>query len=701
MTNPTLHDLGYDIFENIISYILSEEELQNVISLSMVSKQMRHYALPVMFGRVQWPKGPETEFFPSSLWPYIRTLEFVPPMTLRHKACTEMLSKALPHLPELFTFIYITKSPPTVPFIQALVACSSLHSLHLSTACLIHEAFTLFRSFRGILRLVIEQVGQATLYSAPLNKRAISLQCVADLIQGCGNTLEILEIPGEYCPLADLYSQSIALPQLRRLVLTGLPPLESDSIKYPLWAIVRSMKSLNVLQVHCRFRIIGAVAHRYALLPIDAPSQDVNQTQDVDHYPSSQLESVVISNPSLSDRIFERLPSSLRSLVLDFIPVWENMLVSGDTLAYHKPQKLIQLFELMGGAANSLSHPNIEQLCIKMGWCVTPDILHTIYNIFPGLRGLELQGIQYFNRAEEPESDMESIVGCLRKFKQLQTLKLAVELPENRYREEFSQFRDIGAVDHAMKHWAKVLQEQISSLECVAFENRRHTGKGLGRSRRAAMRDPLPLPALMTTNSFYSVDAGSSRIGLAPEPEMITKSYQDALDEFCLMLTSDAKDVHFPTTRRFSHVHSWRKAIVPLEIAPPSSPFAVSNFPASPVAAINPEQLCVTSLPPYDTRTAALLSGTAPRAIAEPSPVEETMHFYDLYDAQLERMINELEASSDSSSAASATIYLPPVAPSVVTASPPSRKFSSTVRWLPVRIKYSLLSGTFRKVFHR
>ncbi|KIK61612.1 hypothetical protein GYMLUDRAFT_42625 [Collybiopsis luxurians FD-317 M1] len=217
----------------------------------------------------------------------------------------------------------------------------------------------------------------------------------------------------------------------------------------------------------------------------------------------------------------------------------------------------------------------------------------------------------------------------------------------------------------------------------------------------------------------YSVDAGSSipfrnRSSASrniESSEMTTKSYQlpkeseyssserKAYDEFCLTLkgAGETEDVDQgrPSTRRLSYVQNWRREIVPLEINPPSSPFAAFNFPTSPVAIINPEQLCVTSLPPYDLRTTALLPRPSLESL-EVSPVDGN-HLY--YDAELERMLNELEASSVSSSTISATIYLPPIAPTTEAEKPSPRK--SAVRWLPARIKYSLLSSTFHKVFRR
>ncbi|KAJ3984857.1 hypothetical protein F5890DRAFT_1235724 [Lentinula detonsa] len=486
-SSTNLLDLDLDVSEQIISHLLNEG-IENMISLSLVSRRMRQHALPVVFRSVQWPKD-RLQLIPSALWPYIKKLELMykSDSTLKqpswvfqsqHGRCMELLSKALPEMPNLVSFIYTPRLPPSLGFIKALASTSSLQSLYIPTSFLIHDALILFRDLHGVRNLVIEQVGQATLYDAPESKRALSVQCVANIVQGCSGTLEYLEIPGQYCPLSDL-SQKISLPVIRILVLTGFPPLESDSHNYPLWTIVQSMQKLNVLEVHCRLRIIGALPHRYELLPLNA-SQSQNDIF------SSQLESITISNPSLSDQIFKRFPDSLKRLVLNFIPdSWQNMLQSGsDTvLAYHKPSMIVGLFRTLPS-----SRPNLEQLCIRMGWCVTTGLLECILYCFPGLRELELQGIRYFNRAEEPESDMAGIVVVLEKFESLHTLKLAVEFKEDSYLETSTQARDIGSVETAMKGWANVLEEHIKSLRSLAFEKRRHTGKGYG--RRAAIGTP-------------------------------------------------------------------------------------------------------------------------------------------------------------------------------------------------------------------
>jgi len=210
---------------------------------------------------------------------------------------------------------------------------------------------------------------------------------------------------------------------------------------------------------------------------------------------------------------------------------------------------------------------------------------------------------------------------------------------------------------------------------------------------------------MMMTRSF-ATDAGSSFSPKTIEPSAESgyafaerKSY----DEFCLMISSVEQgvsdDSKMATTkpRKLSYVHSWRQRITPLDIGPPTSPFGRSEFPTSPVAVITPDQLCITSLPPYDPRTASLLARSPTSDSLEQTIVGEPTNFYDLYDAQLEQMIDDAceQSSSDSSSTISAGMYIPQAVPSIIpprVEKPRSRTVSSAIRWLPARIKYTILS---------
>ncbi|KAJ4480251.1 hypothetical protein J3R30DRAFT_2600829 [Lentinula aciculospora] len=143
-------------------------------------------------------------------------------------------------------------------------------------------------------------------------------------------------------------------------------------------------------------------------------------------------------------------------------------------------------------------------------------------------------------------------------------------------------------------------------------------------------------------------------------------SEQQSYAEFCLMLESSVskpedKDtsknpLKAPQSQRLSYVRNWRQNITPLEIASPPSPFGASQFPTSPVADVSPDQLRITSLPPYDPRAVIALMGSSTSTPFEQSTVNEPTGFYDLYDAELEQMIDEMESSSASSSTLSATV---------------------------------------------
>ncbi|THU91528.1 hypothetical protein K435DRAFT_780690 [Dendrothele bispora CBS 962.96] len=124
----------------------------------------------------------------------------------------------------------------------------------------------------------------------------------------------------------------------------------------------------------------------------------------------------------------------------------------------------------------------MQQLGMKMGWCVTPELLGSIYRLFPCLRILAFEGIRYVNRGEEPQSDMEAFVENLSQLKYIDTLKLAVELNEDPYRYTSSEEvpRRVGSLDETMQKWSDALAERIPTLRRVAFEMRPHTGRGLG-----------------------------------------------------------------------------------------------------------------------------------------------------------------------------------------------------------------------------
>jgi hypothetical protein len=330
----------------------------------------------------------------------------------------DILTDILPKLSNLISFVYrVNNFSPPPTFVTSLTKNPCLNSLELSTSFLTRKADpTLFSTFSSLRlrQLTINPPEQATLYSAPEDILSFVLESVSNLILACRSTLDTLELPGDYCPLSTLASTSTpapTFPALRKFVLKGYPPLHAN--KYPIWKVLSSMPRLSVLEISCRLRVVGASPHRYTLMP-----EDTEPPPGSSYLFPSELDTLTISNPSLKDHIFKRLPHSLKFLVLDFIPDWENMLSSGDALAYHRPGELAKMLKgvenewrrkmsgLRGNSLHVKGFSNVQHLCIKMGWCVTPELLGLVCRLFSGLQTLVFEGIRYVNRGEEPESDM-------------------------------------------------------------------------------------------------------------------------------------------------------------------------------------------------------------------------------------------------------------------------------------------------------
>ncbi|KAG6910224.1 hypothetical protein DXG01_012359 [Tephrocybe rancida] len=371
--------------------------------------------------------------------------------------CMKILTDVLPRLHNLSTFSYgDQKFGPTLELVSSLArSSSSLTTFELNTVFLSHNAVKSFTEFSGLYRLLVTQPEGVTLATAPETSRSLSLRCVVNLILACHETLDHIELPGEFFPFPAFLPGPSKLTVLRTLVLHGYPPLNADTP--PLWKILPSFPRLSKLEVLFRLRIIGARPSRYTLIPSDTLEPPIS--------PSSLLETLSIANPAMEDHIFLHLPPFLRSLTLDFVPEWENMLASRDSLAYHRPERMCWFLNKMKKQTRG-QLPDLENFCIKMGWCATPELITCISQVFPNLTYLELQGIRYVDRTEEPDSDM--------------TLKLAVELPEDPYEYSATAERAVGSVEQASSRWAEALANRLPSLRLLAFERRPHVGRALG-----------------------------------------------------------------------------------------------------------------------------------------------------------------------------------------------------------------------------
>ncbi|KAG6817550.1 hypothetical protein H0H87_007518 [Tephrocybe sp. NHM501043] len=65
-------------------------------------------------------------------------------------------------------------------------------------------------------------------------------------------------------------------------------------------------------------------------------------------------------------------------------------------------------------------------------------------------------------------------------MRDLQTLTLAMELPEDPYEYSANMERAVGSVEQAASRWAEALALRLPNLRLVAFERRPRVGRAVG-----------------------------------------------------------------------------------------------------------------------------------------------------------------------------------------------------------------------------
>jgi hypothetical protein len=216
-------------------------------------------------------------------------------------------------------------------------------------------------------------------------------------------------------------------------------------------------------------------------------------------------------------------------------------------------------------------------------------------------------------------------------------------------------------------------------------------------------------------SSFFSRDSSIVLDQLKSEDILGTHEECEygSYDEFCKSLRSrtgmvvrdDKGENSTEKPKKFSYVSNWRRKVDSADLTirvPPSPLYQSFESPSSPVASIDPSRLCVTSVPPSEY--ASCYSNSPIESplyeIEQAAIVEVPVDFHEIYDAELDRMLNEaseVESSSSVSPYPIPEMYVPHVS---AASTPKSRKparfqnVSSAIRWLPMRIKYSILSQT-------
>ncbi|PBK94002.1 hypothetical protein ARMGADRAFT_1012149 [Armillaria gallica] len=165
---------------------------------------------------------------------------------------------------------------------------------------------------------------------------------------------------------------------------------------------------------------------------------------------------------------------------------------------------------------------------------------------------------------------------------------------------------------------------------------------------------------------------------------------------------ADAASQH--DTHKASYIQKWRQGVKEntrwdISVQAPTSP-TFMTFPGSPVAVVSPAALNVTSLPPYEFSSPSDKKrypfGNRRAATAQPCVEED----YDLDLLLQQHEVGTETEDSDVDGRTESSIVLhaitPPLRPADNTV-----KLSDQLRWIPSRLKYTLLSAKRRGFWRR
>ena len=220
---------------------------------------------------------------------------------------------------------------------------------------------------------------------------------LAFLLPRLHRSLESLHLPSEIAPMAAL--SATQWPRLRELSLSGefRPDAEYPT---PLVSLFSGMPGLRILNL--AFALPRGVTRKQLVLwPEGYRHSDASQL------PWPDLESLTLSFPDPEDRIFSRLPPSLRRLSLRCTPRHCLHLWEGDKYDYYSSPILYssEMLEIL----TKISAPLLDYLQLEyIADDADDDLLRCISGKFPNVRSLEIQRFLASRDSEEPVSVVSS-----------------------------------------------------------------------------------------------------------------------------------------------------------------------------------------------------------------------------------------------------------------------------------------------------
>ncbi|RPD54782.1 hypothetical protein L226DRAFT_471045, partial [Lentinus tigrinus ALCF2SS1-7] len=394
--------LDSDILIQIFEELRPHQQLR---ALSQSCQYVRALSLPVLFRkcRVRTRNPMNSVFLPTSLWPYVQSLQLVdacPRKTLEERRSrTDPYMYSLrysddPLLCGLLDPEVLRRSLPAMPRLNSIsvrLECREVHGIRHDVAAVllsvpqvrdVHIYLYLFCPRQPFPRDALQDMSPLTSFRYEKNPfhyppryHPSEVETIGLVVSQLHATLEVLNLPIEATPL-DVMSR-LDWPHLRHLTLYGDCPTRPS---VPIIAVLSRMPMLRILILQLT---ILPNMDRQCVWPPTWHMAD----------PLPELEELTVTHPHPEDLLFSNLPRTIRRLSLSCAPRYSLQTWHPDDYSrWMSP--LPSASELLGIMSKS-SLPHLASLDIEYG----PDtnearLLEYISDAYPYLRSIELHRIE-------------------------------------------------------------------------------------------------------------------------------------------------------------------------------------------------------------------------------------------------------------------------------------------------------------------
>ncbi|RDB24660.1 hypothetical protein Hypma_008229 [Hypsizygus marmoreus] len=447
-TNP-------DVLHEIIDEML-ERQHGDVVTLSLVSKELRNITAPLLFSHVQnrrWDAELKRlsigEMWPMSLWKYIIRVDvYDHPNPTRGVIDFAPLASALSQIPLLRHVCFELDAVPPRLLLSSLTSAHNLDTLEFRNARFDGPSVAHYFAAMKLESLTIAiGLTRDKAVNFPEEKGN-----VAEILAVLAERLLHLEISGDLVSFETMKNHN--WPNLLTLRYTDHVP---SGKLLPLYSVISRMPRLRNLGYN-----FAAAAQWYRSAFVFCKGQPQSLQLSATH---PDLESLTVSNIFTEDVILDHLPAGLK--VLRVLALRDDLRVGQHELMSYYPY-----FPISGGDAFRIVRSasglrNLVELAITLDTCPSPSLIEAVAVSCPGLHILELTHGRYELNIDDSPYTIESLARPLMSLKFLHDLRLTIWFGVQSdgfgsHSTKYEVYRRIGAA-------AQVFASMLPKLATISF----------------------------------------------------------------------------------------------------------------------------------------------------------------------------------------------------------------------------------------